>query len=186
MIDYSRCTDTELTDALTAGDQFAYTEIYNRYWAILYQHAFTMLSDGDAARDVVQDIFTDLWMRASTIQITSSLKAYLYTMARFKVIDIIRRDVRQERHLQSWMRFSERSVEAPDEQVVFNEFMERLDAEVSRLPKRMQEIFKMSRFEGKTNKEIAEETGISHESVKKTIHRVLVKLKSKLLILFFM
>jgi len=186
MIDYSRCTDTELTDALTAGDQFAYTEIYNRYWAILYQHAFTMLGDGDAARDVVQDIFTDLWIRASTVQITSSLKAYLYTMARFKVIDIIRRDVRQERHLQSWMNFSERLVEAPDERVVFNEFMERLDAEVNRLPKRMQEIFKMSRFEGKSNKEIAEETGISHESVKKTIHRVLVKLKSKLLILFFM
>ena len=61
MKNYSEYTDHELAVFLTEGDQFAFTEIFNRYKVILYKHAFRLLNNQEEANDVIQDVFIKLW-----------------------------------------------------------------------------------------------------------------------------
>ncbi len=53
---YSKYSDNELTDLLKSGDRYAFTEIYNRYWGIMYAHVYKMLRDEEEAKDVIQEI----------------------------------------------------------------------------------------------------------------------------------
>jgi hypothetical protein len=67
MAAYGTYTDQELTALLKGGDERAYTEIYTRYWPLLFRHSLKMLHDEDQAMDVVQDIFTSLWFNRDVL-----------------------------------------------------------------------------------------------------------------------
>ncbi|MFT7720214.1 UNVERIFIED_CONTAM: hypothetical protein ODX35_18210, partial [Salmonella enterica subsp. enterica serovar Enteritidis] len=60
-------------DLLKLGDEAAYAEIYDRYWAILYRYARKILLNEDESEDVVQDIFVMLWSKSRELDIRVSL-----------------------------------------------------------------------------------------------------------------
>lgn len=87
MIAHSALSDQELTALLKQGDRIAFTEIYNRYWPPLFLHVRKMLSDDDRAQDVVQELFTWIWLRYEQLELNTSLAAYLYSSARNRVLN---------------------------------------------------------------------------------------------------
>jgi len=76
-------SDVELLDLLKSGDENAYAQIYDRYWAILYRYARRLLQDDQAAQDVVQDIFVMLWSKATNLETGTNLSAFLYASVRW-------------------------------------------------------------------------------------------------------
>lgn len=185
---YSKHTDSDLVSLLNIGDELAYTEIYNRYWAMLYSHARRMLRDDDEAMDVVQDIFTTLWRKASEINFTTSLKSYLYSSVRNQTLNHINRGKLRNNYLDSLIDFIEKGSTETDDQVIFNEFVRQVEKEVNNLPPKMRDIFHLSRNEGLSHKEIAEKLDITDHAVKKSINRTLKLLRVKfspLFLLFF-
>ena len=67
------CTDEELLSHLHKGSWPAFDELYNRYWEKLYHAALKVLGDAAAAKDVVQEIFTDLWKRRAQLEIKKGI-----------------------------------------------------------------------------------------------------------------
>lgn len=177
-------TDYELAEFIQKGHHLAFREIYERYWGILYMHADKMLRDEDVAMDIIQDIFTDLWQKRETLQINTSLKAYLYQSVRFRIMDIWRRSDQHDKFLSSMKAFLNESQNVTDDDINSREFIRRMETEVARLPPRMREIFERSRLEGKSHKVIAQELDVTDHTVKKTLNRVLHVLRSKLTMLF--
>ena len=86
---YRNHADEELLELLKFSDQAAYSELYRRYWAILFRHARRMLGNDEEARDVIQDVFVVLWTKSTDMAIESTISSYLYGMVRYKVIDLI-------------------------------------------------------------------------------------------------
>lgn len=170
---------------LRIGDEGAFAVIYERYWGVLYAHALKMLADADAAMDVVQDIFADLWAQAAALQVHTTLQGYLYTAVRNKALNAIKRSAHRERYIASIMDFAAEGNHTTDEQVNYNELVRRLEQGVADLPPQMRRIFELSRFEGQSHAEIADQLAISDKTVKKTIGRVLKILRGKLTALFF-
>jgi len=80
---YRNLADDELLKKLRVGDHTAYEGIYRRYWAMLFRHAQKILSSDEDARDLIQDLFENLWKRAADIAIESSVSSYLYGMVRY-------------------------------------------------------------------------------------------------------
>lgn len=78
-------TDTELLAQLQVGDEFALTLIYKRYWQPLFITSFNILKDRQACEDIIQEIFIRLWDKREIIEITFSLKAYVYASLRYAV-----------------------------------------------------------------------------------------------------
>ena len=89
---YRNLSDAELTLLLKEGDEVAFTEIYNRHWKLIYVHVYKMLRDEDEAKDVVQEVFGNLWIKAASIKNNLNISGLLYTSARNKVFDLIEKN----------------------------------------------------------------------------------------------
>jgi DNA-directed RNA polymerase specialized sigma24 family protein len=82
---YKYHNDQELTDLLKSGDSQACAEIYHRYHASLYIHAFKRLQLREECRDLVQELFTTLWVKRQEITFKTTLSGYLYASIRNKI-----------------------------------------------------------------------------------------------------
>jgi len=180
MAAYSAYTDQELTVLLKEGDGLAYTEIYDRYWPIMFRHSRKMLKDDDEATDVVQDIFMLLWAKASEMVFTTSIRSFLYAATRNKVIDLINRNKVKTNYLTTLQEFYDKGEFVTENVLRERELISRIEAEVARLPKKMRRIFELSRKDHLSYKEISDMTNTSEGTVKKQVHNALKILRLKL------
>lgn len=176
---YSKFNDQELTVLLKQGDQLAFTEIYNRYWAEMYVHAFRMLKDEENSKDVVQDVFSNLWLKSGSLNVDIKLSGHLYIAVRNKIFNMIAQNKVRNDYLSSVASYftdvvSEASI--LDEK----ELLAVVEAEIRNLPPKMREIFELSRKENLSHKEIAQKLNISDQTVKKQIQNALKVLKPKI------
>ncbi|TKC04322.1 RNA polymerase sigma-70 factor [Pedobacter frigoris] len=178
-------TDHQLLELLKGQSRAAFTEIYNRYWAVLASFATKLLEDEDEAVDIVQDVFTNIWNASETLDITSSIKSYLYVSVRNRIISKIRHSKVKGFYLDSLSEIYEKGEFVTDEQVRFRELSQQVEMEVSKLPTKMREVFELSRKQGMSHSQIAQELGIADDTVKKQIHKAIKVLRMKLNSLLF-
>ena len=180
MENYADLTDEQLLLLVKERDRLAFTEIYQRHWHALYLHAYKVLADAEGAKDLVQDVFFVLWEKAESLDVRTNLKGYLYMATRNRIFSLIRRRKVSDQFvgmlLDELDGLDNTTVEAIDER----ELLALIDAEIARLPKKMREVFELSRKAFLTQKEIAARLGMSEEAVKKQIHRSLKILRARL------
>jgi RNA polymerase sigma-70 factor (ECF subfamily) len=184
----SRCrtlSDAELTDLLKSGDHDAFTEIYERYFGVLYLHALKMLNNEDEVEDILHELFTNLWIKASDLTLQPTLSAYLYRATKNRVIDTFRSSRIRNSYLESLQSSIDAGSETTEETVYANELAGRIEKEVARLPEKMREVFELSRKQQLSHKEIAEQLNISDKTVKKQINNAIKELRLKINTLLF-
>lgn len=177
---YCDYTDSELAQLLGKGDKAAYTEIYHRFRGLLYVHAYRILRDREEAKDIVQELFTILWVRRSTLLFKSGMASYLYASVRNRVFDRISRKKVESGYFESLKNFIPPSGCNTDDHVQEKELAELIEKEITALPAKMREIFELSRKEHLSYKEIAEQLIISDKTVKKQVSNALKILRLKL------
>lgn len=183
---YSSLKDSELLDFIKSGDEKAFAEIYERYWMIMFQHVLKMLGDKDEAKDLVQELFTGLWIKAENIETGTNISGYLYVSARNKVINLIRHNQIKRDYLSSLSIFAADPQNTTLEQLTAKDLSIAVEKEIQSLPCKMREIFELSRKKYLTHKEIAQELNISDKTVKKQINNALKILKLRLNIFILM
>lgn len=178
---YKDIQDRDLFVMLSGDDnEQAFVEIYDRYKAILFLHARRMLNEDEQARDVVQEIFTSLWLKRKEIQINTSLKSYLFTAVKHKILNLILHQKHVEKHLDAMLDVYKSGDFSTDFVIRERELSRIIEAEIQALPARMREVFVLSRKEYLSNKEIAQRMDIAEETVKKQISYALKILRGKL------
>lgn len=181
MREYSKYSDTELLVLLKQEDRAAFTEIYNRFKGILYVHACKRLKDNSEAEDAVHDLFARLWLNRETIQITSgNLGGYLYSTIRNLVLTTISRRAYAEKYFSGYPQDLTTENTITDYRVRENQLKEIIEKHVASLPRKMREVFELSRNAQLSHKEISEQLGISEKTVKSQINNALHILRSKL------
>jgi len=178
---YTKLTDQEIIQHLNAGDHLAFNEVHRRHYAILLRYAYSLISDREACDDMLQDVFVWFWEHHSQHEI-QNIKSYLYTAVRYQAAKFIRKGKVCETHLQSLslqqFSFNQESLEVQDLKYMISSF-------VHELPEKCAEIFRLSREEYMSNKEIAAKLGISEVTVRVQINRALSKLKTNLVKMHF-
>jgi RNA polymerase sigma-70 factor (ECF subfamily) len=159
-------SDAELTDLLKSGDHVAFTEIYERYFGVLYLHALKMLKNEDEVEDILHELFTNLWLKANELTLQPTLSAYLYRATKNRVIDVFRSSRIRSSYLESLQTIIDAGSENTEETILANELAGRIEKEVARLPEKMREVFELSRKQQLSHKEIAEQLNISDKTVK--------------------
>ncbi|WP_104381819.1 sigma-70 family RNA polymerase sigma factor [Sphingobacterium sp. HMA12] len=124
-----------------------FTQLYEENWVKLYVHVFRMLDDRDEARDIVQEIFANLWDRMDRLEIQHSYRAYLFRSARNLVINrMASQDV--GRKYESYLEHRAPVFEImPDELLREKELVQQIEDAIEHLPRKMALIFKKSRYE---------------------------------------
>lgn len=177
---YQSHSDHELLGMLRSGDKAALNEIYKRYQGILYSHAFRRFPDREEVRDVVQDIFINLWNNREHLQVDTSLAAYLYTSTRNRLLNIIRHQKVQDAYVHSLQNFIDKGENITDEKLREKELIHLVEQEVAALPAQMRLIFEMSRHLNMSHQQIAEELKLSPLTVRTQVRNALRILKVRL------
>lgn len=180
MAEYSKFCDSELQHLLVTGDEQAFTEIYDRYKGILYQHAFNMLRDRDEAKDILQELFTSLWISRESLNIHSNLSGYLYKGVRNRVLNQVARKQIESRYISSLGDFIDKGDFVTDHLVRERQLAELIEKEIGSLPAKMREVFMLSRISNLSHKEIAEELSLSEQTVRTQVRNALRVLRVKL------
>lgn len=178
-------SDDDLIGCVVHGDKLAFNEIYKRYWAVLYRHAKRMVKSDDEAQDIIQDVFEYLWRKRESLDIKTSVSSYLYSAVRYKVFDLIDKGKVRNNYIEELGSFIANETYTIDHLIIEKELAFLIEKEVSFLPKKMREVFELSRKEHLTHKEIAEKLSLSDQTVKKQIHKALKILKPKFGIFFW-
>ncbi len=176
---YIKLSDAQLTQLIIDGDKLAFTEIYNRYWPVMYTHAFKFFGNQDDARDVLQELFTTLWLKNAELNIQTNLSGFLYITLRNKCLDFIQKNKTKNNHLQSLTNYIEINQNNIVEEITEKEILRILDEEIENLPPKMKIIFQLRLKEHKSYAEIAEILNISDKTVKKQINNALKIIKPK-------
>jgi RNA polymerase sigma-70 factor (family 1) len=177
--DYSTYGDSELAVLLQSGNNDAYQVIYDRYWQLLYRFARKLLQDEAAAADVVQEVFTLLWLKKETLDMQSPLAAFLYTLTRNKVLDLVKHSKVETKYLAHLKTVISLGTPLPDQLYIDKELFDQIEQEIQNLPEKMRVVFEMSRKDFKTTSQIAEELGISQQTVKNQVSNAIRVLRGK-------
>lgn len=177
---YCLLSDSQLLDLLKSGEDSAFTEIYERYWDAMYGHVLRMLNSKENASDIVQEVFTYLWTESANISNSTNLSGYLYVITRNKVLNLITQNKTRRTHLLSLARFATEMSNATMEQLNEKDLTFLVEKEIQNLPKKMREIFELSRKQDFSHKEIARRFDISDKTVKKQISNAIKIIKLRL------
>lgn len=180
MAAYSTYNDQQLTTLLKQGDRLAFTEVFNRYHAPLYAQAFNKLRDEDDAHDVVQDMFTKLWIKRADLIAESNMAGYLFKGLRNAIFDLIKHKKVVTAYEESFQGFIDSNNVTADHLVREKQFAELIEKEIAALPARMRAVFEMRRKENLSNKEIALAMGISESTVADQMKKALKVLKTRI------
>jgi RNA polymerase sigma-70 factor (family 1) len=180
MTAHHKLTDEQLVTLLKEGDQQAFSEIYERYAGKLAGFAASKLYNLDDARDLLQDLFVKLWDNREQLHITSNLQSYLFAITRHRIIDKIRKNITREEYAAMVQSLSTGDQQNESKEVEAKELQQTIDKSIGQLPPRVKEIYKLSRDEGLSNREIAEKLNLSEQTVKNQLSAALKYLRKAL------
>jgi len=175
----STYTDKELLQQIAEDDSMAFTMLYRRYWEELFVTAAKALREKTEAEDVVQDVFLSLWNRRHELNIQESLVAYLHTSVRYKAIQYIEKNITRRDYLALLADVSVNTLPPNAEiNLQVEELQKTINNTIASMPPKMQQVYKLSRQEQLSHKEIAERLSVSAETVKKHIQHALQLIKT--------
>jgi RNA polymerase sigma-70 factor (family 1) len=162
--------DKLLLSQIRDDNKAAFTEIYSRYWDKIYEHAAKITRSSKDAEDIVQEVFCSLWKRRKELNITGSISAYLFTSARYISIRYIEKNITQHKYYQQLSEVMQQSITPlASNELEYKELEQKISGVITQLPPKMQEVYRMSRVEHLSHKEIAGKLNIAETTVKKQI-----------------
>ncbi|MPR35985.1 RNA polymerase sigma factor [Salmonirosea aquatica] len=171
--------DERLVLFLREGKMTAFEEIYRRYWYKLYSIAYHQTGIREEAEELVQEVFLKLWSRRSEVQIRH-LGMYLTIAVRNQVYDYIKSQISYRKY-QEYLIFQELHQHFDTDEIVnYTDLTEAVEKVLSRLPEKSAEVFKRSRFENQSVREIAQVLNLSEKAVEYHITKSLRFLKDNL------
>lgn len=179
MANFSTYSDQALLELYFDGDVAAYEAIYDRYWQLLFRFSRKLLQDSDGAEDVVQEVFLTFWAKKGSLTVNTPLAPYLYKLTKNKILDLVKHLKVELRYLDHLRQAIQQTEALPDEAYMARELYDLIEQEIRNLPEKMRRVFEMGRKEYKTNKKIAEELGLSEQTVKNQMGKAMRTLKGR-------
>lgn len=164
-------TETDLIKAVKNSDQAAFRLLSRQYYTQLYGFIWRRTGDAEAAKDILQDLFLNIWRLRENLDDSRSIKPYLFASANNLIINHIKR---KSAHNSMFADIS------PDElSGNTHDMNEYLDDVLKDIPEKLRIVFIMNKFEGFKYSEIAEMLEISEKTVESRMSRILKILRKK-------
>lgn len=165
---------------LSEGSETAFRNIYERFHATVYRSAERFLQDSDLAEDVVQEVFSTVWVRRSEMPGVRNLEAYIRIVAKNQIYTFLRALSYEHRQMAAYISTADQSISDCDFSILDDQNEQLLESILSSLPERQQEIFKLSRNEGLSHDRIALQLNISPGTVKNHLVRALQVIRQRI------
>jgi len=174
-------SEQQLLSALRFGNEGALRQIFDRHYPLLLSDIYRLIPDESTCQDLAQELFVDLWNKRESLDIHTSLRAYLRRAAVNKSLNYIKANRRHQfddaddlghlpdtSALDTYNRESKETLE------------DALHDAIRALPEKCRVVFNLSRFEQLSHREIAEKLGISVKTIENQITKAMKMLRDAL------
>lgn len=179
LINSNLSNDAELLQQVKQGSKHAFNVLYEKYWSQTYSNAYKRLKDDDQAKDVVQEIFTHIWLKKETLHI-DNLPAYLNIAVRNRVFKLIEKQKLIHPFFDILETMPATYLQA-DANLLWKEFFRSYEALLTTLPPKRQLIFRLRFQEDLPTKDIAMQLGLSRKTVQNQLGKAVEQLRISLL-----
>jgi RNA polymerase sigma-70 factor (ECF subfamily) len=162
------------------GDEAAFKALFTGHYKGMYSYACIILKEEMEAEEIVQNVFVRLWEKRNSIQIETSLKAYLYRMVYNDCMNQIKHKAVVLKFQKEKMYAMKKESHNAEEKFASTQLNERLSNALRELPEQCRTIFQLSRFEELKYREIAAHLDISEKTVENQMGKALRLLRTKL------
>lgn len=157
--------ETALLQAVAAGDESAFTILFNQYKDKLYSFILHLTSSEDKSRDSVQDTFLKIWMKRENLAEVENFNAYIFTIARNVALDALKKKARESEVLAKLIK-PEGDGDNDPSMLYAKEINEKLQEAIAALPPQQKLVYTMAREQGMKHEEIARQLDLSPSTVK--------------------
>lgn len=175
----NKTNDKILLQQLEEGSTRAFDQLFEKYWQQAYSSAYKRLKNHDDAKDIVQEVFTHIWIKRQTTQI-ENFPAYLHVAIRNRVIKFISKQKQSHPFFDLLDTISEKNLYA-DSPLLWKEFMKAYESLLETLPPKRQAIFRLRYERDLSTKAISKEMGINRKTVQNQLGKAVETLKVSLL-----
>ncbi|MDN5200673.1 RNA polymerase sigma-70 factor [Fulvivirgaceae bacterium BMA10] len=169
--------DIKVLRGLRRGSLNAFNEIYEQYAVKLFNFSMLYLKSREEAEEIVQDVFVKIWQNREKINEELSFNGYIFRIAKNCVLNKLRKKINEP---DSFVSVNQCLVgqNQTENEVLFRDMEGLLEEAIEGLPVQRQLIFRMSRQNGLSNKEIAEQLDISVNTVEGQIRKAINYLRN--------
>ncbi len=172
--------DLTLVQQLQKGNVDAFDSLFEVYSNKLYGFALKYFKNETDAEELVQEVFVKVWENRKSLKTDLSFKSYLFTIALNQIRKYFNKKAVSLRYLESLKHEIEQNVVSANQTEDYEVMVQQLNGLISQMPPRRQEIFRKSKLEGKSSKEIADELNISAGTVDNQVSEALRFLRRRL------
>jgi len=181
MAQYRLYGDQELVESIRNGDERVLIEIYNRYWDKMLAVAYNRLGNQEEAEECVQDVLYKLWKLRDDFSLSEiNLVNYLSRAIRNQSFNVLDRRHRERLRSENYDPVIDVNHLSPERTLIARELQQQLDESIKALPPQCQLVFKLSRQEGLSNKEIAKVLDVSENTVKSHLKKADKEIKGNI------
>ena len=163
---------------IATGDELSYTQLVERYWQKVLQHALSFVKTYPIAEELTQDVFIQIWEKREKLSEIKSFDNYLFIVSRNLIISHIRKKLIETDSLKD-EKLQELFLK-PDEQYEYKELVEIINEGAALLQEPRRSVFLLSRMEGRDADYISKELGIATRTVRWHLVQALNFLRSYL------
>lgn len=176
----AQLTDSDLIVRIKNGDEVAFELVFYKYKGKLYDFVRRSLSEEEDPESIVQEVFVKLWMNRAELDPQQSFNGYIYTIARNEIYGHLRKQLTRKKYQEELLHQLTDSSNTTDRQIEYQELERIISKLIEEMPEKRREIFRESRMEGLSYREISEKLHISENTVDTQIRKALGFLKTKL------
>jgi RNA polymerase sigma-70 factor (family 1) len=158
-----------LLTQIAEGDEQAFAILFYRYLPVLQPYALKFTKSEAAAEEIIQDIFLRVWLNREKIETVDNVKAWLYKYASNECLNYLRKQLKQVKAIDKLTIDQPRESHTTTDTIHINEINQLVAQVVNKLPAQRRKIYQMSRIEGLSIPEIADQLSLSPNTVKNAL-----------------
>lgn len=177
MGDISKNIDKGLIKAIKEGDHYSFEQIYYCYCKKVYLFACRYTGNVSEAEEIVQEVFCKIWEHRTNLDENQSFNGYILTITKNIIFNENRKKINFSKYAQNIVNYIQRNTNQTENQIIFENFRNIINNEIENFPPKRRQIFKLSRNDGLSYKEISKRLNISERTVETHLRLAIKSLK---------
>ncbi|WP_028297991.1 sigma-70 family RNA polymerase sigma factor [Olivibacter sitiensis] len=182
---FNKEEEKKLLEQIKLGNQSAFEILYQKCWLVLFNQAYKRVKNEELVKGMIQELFTELWIRRDKLNVRDSLLSYLHSALKYKVFNYYKSQIVKEKYLDAKKStLNHEYSSSTDEDLNYKELQLAFNRCVSTMPGQPQKVYLMRYDKSMSYAEIAKELNISISTVEKHMIKALRIIHEKLRFFF--
>jgi RNA polymerase sigma-70 factor (ECF subfamily) len=171
--------EPDLIRKIRIGDEMAFERLFRLFYEALCRYAQSIVNEPELAEEIVQEMFVQLWEKRQTLDLHTGIRPYLYKAVHNRCLNQIKHQKVRVLHQQEVLVTTSEIIQ-PSNSAEFSELKGRFNQALLKLPEECRKVFKLSRENEFSYREIADFLGISIKTVENQMGKALRIMRDEL------